>query len=185
MLIGNSVRLSYTPGVLLGAAGSFTAARAIWMQPGARRNFYAGEATVIAGASIANKVAWPAGYLNPGAWMFPIKPGGMAVSIAGEGDLSFCNLAGGKNFSADLDGEATLVCAAGLIVSIIASLTGAATLSADLLAKLNIVADLSGSASVAATVSGLGQILADLTGVADLAALVTALCNMSADLKVT
>lgn len=186
MLIGNAMRQSYSPAVRLGAASAYVVDRSAWAQPGARRNFYAGEATVIAGASIANKVAWPAGYLHPGAWMLPIKPGGMAATvIEGEGEISACNLAGGINGAADLSGSAVLACAAGLIVSILADLTASATLTADVLAKLNIVADLSASGDLVATATGLGWILADLTGDAELAATLTALGELAADITVT
>ena len=186
MLIGAGVRQSYSPAVRLGQASIFVINRIAWAQPGAQRNFWAGEATVIAGASIANKSAFPVGYLHPGAWLLAPKSGGMACrTIEGAGEITFANLAGGKAIIADLEGAGDITSAAvGLIVSVIAALSGAATLTVDMFGALDAAADLVGDGDLACAMGALANLLADLTGDTALAAAFTAKASMSADITV-
>lgn len=167
-LIGNGLRQSYSPAVRLGQASTYVIDRQGWNQPGARRNFYAGEATVISGASVANKSAFPMGYLHPGAWLLPIKPGGMASSrngVDGDGDITFGNLAGGLNGEAVITGIGTISNAAIVwIIVATAALSGASTTSADITGRLDAVAALVGVGDLEAAIAAALNAAATLTG---------------------
>ena len=63
MLVGSGVRYGGGPMRALGGASAGSLERWRWEQRGATLNTYAGEATVIGGASIANKNGVPSGYL--------------------------------------------------------------------------------------------------------------------------
>lgn len=79
MLIGTGVRAGGGPMRYLGAPLAHQTERNTWAQAGALRNLWAGEATVIAGASIANKSGVPDGLRHPASWLMAPKPGGMSA----------------------------------------------------------------------------------------------------------
>lgn len=80
MLIGNQLRISaMNPMHQFGAALPASQARAAWMGSGKLRNFWAGEATVSGGASIANKYGYPSGMRHPASWCMAPKAGGLAA----------------------------------------------------------------------------------------------------------
>jgi hypothetical protein len=187
-LLANGSPLHTSPLRYLGAADARVLMPANWYRRGALNNFYAGEATVVGGASVANKSAFPEGYLHPISWVLPIKPGGMASRgrISGTGDVTAANLAGGLNGEAALTGDGDITDAAlALIVSAVAALTGDATLAADITGKLEASADLTGSSTVAAAIAALTDLVAVLTGSSTLSADIVAKGSMSADIVVT
>lgn len=108
-LISNGHRLSCNPHRNLFGVGSTTTLTSVhrgsFTGKGALNNFYAGEATVVSGASIANKNGSPTGALHPISWILPIKAGGLAArrTILAEGDLTAA-IAGGKNAEATIAG---------------------------------------------------------------------------------
>ena len=126
MLVGNGVRAGGNPQRWLFGAGALNVNRPQWAQRGARYNFQAGYATVIGGAGIAGKAAFPNGYLPPAAWQLPVEPGGIGATggqLAGDAELA-ASLAGGLNATADLTGSATLEATGSLIVQAAADLIG-------------------------------------------------------------
>jgi len=162
--------------------GSFTG-------KGALNNFYAGEATVISGASIANKNGFPTGAANPISWVLPIKAGGMAArrTILAEGDLTSA-IAGGKNAEATLEGTGDLTAVGQLIISLQAAIGGSGDITgADLLAFLNLAAALSGEGGVDAQLTAIGHLAAAVEGEGTVAGttVLTALGPLAAALHVT
>jgi hypothetical protein len=166
-LVGNGVRMGGGPHNAYSNAGIQSTERACWNKPGATRCFWAGEATVIGGASIANKNSVPWGYRHPACWLVSPKAGGLSsYQIAvGTGTVAGANLAGGKNAEALLAGSSTLTAEGQLVVSGAATLTGTGTIAgADLRAVLNGEATLSASGTVTgATLSALGWTTANVS----------------------
>jgi len=162
--------------------GSFTG-------KGALNNFYAGEATVISGASIANKNGFPTGALHPISWVMPIKAGGLAArrTILAEGDLTSA-IAGGKNAEATLEGTGDLTAVGQLIISLQAAIGGSGDITgADLLAFLNLAAALSGEGGVDAQLTAIGHLAAAVEGEGTVAGttVLTALGTLAAAINVT
>lgn len=185
MLVGNGVRAGGNPQRWLFGAGALNVNRPQWAQRGARYNFQAGDATVIGGAGIASKAAFPNGYLPPAAWQLPVEPGGIGATggqLAGDAEL-LANLAGGLNATADLTGTSTLEATGGLIVQAAADLIGSGTLSADGVAVASMIAALAGAGEVSAALGALADLVADLTGTGTLAAAQTAIGNIGADIE--
>lgn len=182
----NPMRVSFGPGTTTTLTsvhrGSFTG-------KGALNNFYAGEATVVSGASIANKNGFPTGATHPIAWIMPIKAGGLAArrTILAEGDLTAA-IAGGKNAEATIAGTGDLTGTAQLIISLQAAIGGSGTISgADLKAFLQLAAALSGSGGVAAQLTAIGHLQSALAGTGTVAtsSVITALGTLAADITVT
>lgn len=162
--------------------GSFTG-------KGALNNFYAGEATVVSGASIANKNGFPTGATHPIAWIMPIKAGGLAArrTILAEGDLTAA-IAGGKNAECTIAGVGDLTATGALIISLQATIAGSGDISgAALLAFLNLAAALSGEGGVAAQLTALGELQSALAGTGTVAGttVLTALGTLAAQINVT
>lgn len=191
-LVGNGVRLASNPMMTRGGANVYAVFRGLFNAPGASRNFYAGPATVEAGASIANKNAIPSGYVHPACWVLAPKPGGMAsfVGLAGASSLAASGANGlaadatisgsgvilGFDASAILPADATLTGSGSIITAIAAgSIAAAATLggsgvvsSALLGALAELAASVSGSGSVqASTASASGELGATITAAGD------------------
>ena len=78
MLVNSGVRTGGGPIHFYGAPVSGIVERSKWGEAGALRNFYAGEATVISGNSIANKSGYPVGYRHPYSWSMAPKGGGLS-----------------------------------------------------------------------------------------------------------
>ena len=193
MLISNGQRLSCNPMRQMGGRGTSGTLTAVdsglWMMKGALNNFYAGDATVISGASIANKNAFPVGALHPIAWVLPIKAGGLSArkAILGEGDLTG-SVAGGKNAEAVIAGVGTFTAIGQLVVSLAATIAGSGTISgADLKAFLNAVAALSGSGGLTAQIGALADLSTAIAGTGTVAGttVLTALGTLAAQINVT
>lgn len=182
----NPMRVRFGPGTTTTLTsvhrGSFTGR-------GALNNFYAGEATVVSGASIANKNGFPTGATHPIAWIMPIKAGGLAArrTILAEGDLTAA-IAGGKNAECAIAGVGDLTATGALIISLQATIAGSGDISgAALLAFLNLAAALSGEGGVAAQLTAIGHLAAAVEGEGTVASstVLTALGTLAADITVT
>ncbi len=145
----------------------------LWRRGGQAINF----ATVSEATSggIALKASYPEGKRHPSTVRWPVRAGGLAArggALAGLGEITEANLAGGKNASATLTGLGQLTAFGALIVSGSATLAGVGGIvGADLRAILQASATLSGSGAITnADLRALGNMLATLTGVGTLTA---------------
>lgn len=113
---------------------------------GELRGFWAGEATVVSGASVANTQSIPGGYRSPGAWVLAPKNGGISSrrQINGAGEVGALNLQGG------LYGDAAI--------------TGVGTVAVDAIGLGEVLAAIAGTASVVAPANALGALAAALSG---------------------
>ena len=189
MLIGNGISLGRNPCRFLGMNTASVTTTGNWTQTGARRNFWAGEGTVVAGASIADTAAFPNGYEPPGSWLLAPKGGGLSAynSIEGTGTIT-ASLTMGKALESALTGSGGISAAAlSLIVQLAAALTGSGTIStATLQAISSLSAALSGSGSIsAAALSLIVSLQADLTGSGTLTAALRGTASLEADITVT
>jgi hypothetical protein len=188
MLIANGIRLaSSNPMRTMGGASAFNIERSNYGKNGAMNNFYAGDATVEAGASIANKSAFPVGYVHPYSWHPAMKSGGMACRVvAGTGEVTTANGANGYNIDADLTGTGDVTQAIGaLIVSAVASLTGSADVTASMAGIIQAAASLTGSGDVAAAIGAIVEMIAGLSGEGSVSAESTAKGSMASEITVT
>ena len=192
-LISNGHRLACNPMRNLFGAGTTTTLTSVdrgsFTRMGALNNFYAGEATVISGASIANKNGFPTGAAHPISWVLPIKAGGLAArrTILADGDLTAA-IAGGKNAEATLAGTGDLTAIGQLIISLEATIGGSGDITgADLLAFLNLAAALAGEGGVTAQLTALGELAAAVEGDGTVAGttVLTALGTLAAAINVT
>ena len=189
MLLQNGIRNGAGPQRFMGGANATVIERGKWATPGALRNLYAGEATVISGASIANKSAYPSGYAHPMTWVLPQKPGGATSRkrIIGVG-AAVGAAAGGLNAVGPLSGCGDVTYAeATLIVSAIAALVGSGDITAaELNAVLPAIAALSGSGDVSgAVLQAIGELLSALAGTGSVTNTLTATGRLEAALSVT
>lgn len=163
-------------------AGSTSQDRSNFNTPGSVRNMWVGW------AGLNRAYGVPIGY-NPEYSIYdPPSSGGIASRgfVLGDGEITFGNLAGGRNAEADLTGTGDITDAAcGLIVSAVADLIGTGDISADLIGTLQAVADLAGTGDLTAALGALAGLAADLTGTGDAAADASALGSMSGDINVT
>lgn len=150
----------------MGAASAFSAERSRYGMNGAMNNFYAGDATRSGGASIANKSAFPVGYVAPYSWHPAMKSGGLACRvITGTGEVTTANGANGYNITADLTGSGNVTEAIGsLILSAVASLTGSGDAAGTMAGVIEAAASLTGSATMAAAIGAVVEMLASLSG---------------------
>ncbi len=192
-LISNGHRLACNPMRNLFGPGTTTTLTSVhrgsFTGKGALNNFYAGEATVISGASIANKNGFPTGALHPISWIMPIKAGGLAArrTIYCEGDLTG-SIAGGKNAEASIVGTGTLTAVGQLIISLQATIAGSGDITgADLKAFLQLAAALSGEGGVDAQLTAIGHLASALEGDGTVAGttVLTALGTLAASINVT
>jgi hypothetical protein len=130
-----------------------------WKTPGALRNFYAGEATVIGGTSIADKSSFPAGYMFPYTWVAAPKAGGLASrnKANGIGTLTV-DIKMGVAATGTASGTGSLTGDLVLTVPIAGTAAGVGSLSGDLVG----VAPLSG------TITGVGAVTGDIGAIAGL-----------------
>lgn len=188
MLVSNGHRLSCNPMRYMGGPGTSGTLMAVdsglWMMKGARNNFYAGEATVISGASIANKNGFPVGNLHPNSWVMPIKPGGMGSRYIINGVGAFSGaIAGGKNATATLAGVGALTATGQLVVSAVATIAGVGSISAaNLLAVLQAVATINGVGALTANRSALANMTGSSAGVGSLTGTRYATGRLEADI---
>jgi len=195
-LISNGHRLACNPmqvrfgqSTILSSPSLSSVHRGSFTGKGALNNFYAGEATVIGGASIANKNGFPTGAANPISWILPIKAGGLAArrTILAEGDLTAA-IAGGKNAEATIAGVGDLTATGALIISLQAAISGSGDITgAALLAFLNLAAALSGEGGVTAQLTAIGHLAAAIEAEGTVAGttVLTALGTLAADITVT
>lgn len=147
----------------MGGASGFAVERGKWATPGALRNFYAGEATVIAGASIANKSSFPAGYMFPYTWVAAPKPGGLASRNKANGTgTAASNLLMGVALSGTITCAATISGDLLLTVPVSGTSLGVGGVTGDLVG----IAPLSGTVNGLATVTGNIGAIANLSGTA-------------------
>lgn len=134
-----------------------------WLKGGALNNFYAGEATVISGASIADKNAFPVGYLHPYSWVPPIKPGGLASynAINGSGIVSVANLAGGRNAEGSIVGTSDFTATMSALAGMLSTISGIGEITS---------ADLQALSEITATIPGLGDLSGSLIALAEISA---------------
>jgi len=174
MLFGNNALFLRNPVRAIGGLNQSTE-RANWGAWGATRNFYAGEATVISGSSIANTAGNPVGYKPPVSYSWPIKGGvdqrrinaaltasgaiagvmlktmQTAAGLTGSGDIPTVSMGQIANLLiSGLGGSGTISAAAiDAIYVMAASLTGAGSLAGVGYAKGHLDSDLTGSGSLA------------------------------------
>jgi hypothetical protein len=185
MIVGYGVRAGGGPMRFLGGLSIHTLNRANWQGRGAEMNFHAGEGTRVGGVSVSNTNGQPSGYVHPGAYTMPIKPGGMTSRglIVGEGDVSFANLAGGLNGEADASGAGDISNASlGLIVSLLADILGSGTITADILGRIEAAADMVGAGDLTGAATALANLSADLDGAGTIDGTGSASGDMSADI---
>jgi len=155
MLVNSGVRFGGGPHRTMGGAQAGAIERGRWATPGALRNLWAGDATVISGASIANRNGYPSGHRHPSSWVMAPKAGGISsrnnalvtLGAAGAGALGLAT-AGSAAITFGLAGTG------GLVVSA----TGSAALS--LAASGNIFAALAAAGSASVSLSAAGAITA-------------------------
>jgi hypothetical protein len=146
MLICNGVRAGGGPMRYHGGNSALAVDRARFATAALAMGFNLGEATVVAGVSIANASGIPAGVRHPQAWVLPIKGGaiksyrrgGVTVAASATGEMG---LARGAVCTIQIDAQA--------VGGLVASASGSATVSVN--GQAAIVATLSSACS--ATVS--------------------------------
>ena len=166
-LITNSRILSSNPMRYLGNV--YGVERSNSTKSGSIRNFYAGEATVISGTSIANDQGFPSGNLQPTTCVLPQKSGGIPAAL----------------LVSSLTGAGGLTSTGMLIASTLAALTGDAVITATMVGALAATAALSGNASLSAQLGAISDILASLTGQGDISSVIKAKGSLFADVTVT
>lgn len=128
---------------------------------GAQRNFTAGQGCANQQAGI------PYGYRQGGAWVMPMKSGGVSSfnALNGSGTIS-ADLLAVKLFEASLSGSGDVTALGSLIVQAIAALSGSGEISdAQVNAFLAAVANISGSGEISdADIEGLGEAVAAIFG---------------------
>lgn len=185
-LIRSGLSMTGNPMRLLGGASPYVINRPNWTQPGGTRGFYAGEATVVGGASIANTAAFPNGHEPPSSWIMAPRGGGFSTyktleashtlvaalsqgvnigaAMTSDGALSFAQLSLVVSMASTMlmncAVTATMQAAAALSASLVASgdITGAIKVLASLVATLNSDNDVSTS-----TLRGTASLAAELT----------------------
>lgn len=150
---------------------------------GAQRNFTAGQGCTNQQAGI------PYGYRQGGAWVMPMKAGGVSSfnALTGSGSIS-ADLLAVKLFEAALSGSGEVTALGSLIVQAIAALSGLGEISdAQVNAFLAAVANISGSGEVSdANLAGLGAAVAAIFGSGTASgSTATGIAEAIADLTVT
>ncbi|MCA3116434.1 MAG: hypothetical protein ING91_19565 [Rhodocyclaceae bacterium] len=120
--------------------------RAGWSQSGAIRNFYAGEGTVVAGASIANRSGFPSGVRHPASWSMAPKGGGMSSRYESTISLSSSGLMVG---GITTTGTAALSLSATALGSLLAQMIGTTTITVGGTGFASASLNASGSATIA------------------------------------
>lgn len=184
-LVGNGIRLNGNPGRYTGGLNRGDVVT--WLRHRSSvLPFYYGEATVIGGASIADKNGWPGGSTHPHSWVMPIKAGAMASRniIRGSGTLT-ADLYQGVALASDLSGTCTITAGLDLVTALAADLAGTCTVTAGLDSTTALAADLSGSGTITAGLALIVDMIAALTGTCTITAGLSGTLELSADLTVT
>lgn len=185
MLVGNGVRFGGNPMRTMGGASIGAVERERARQRGALANFYAGEATVVSGASIADVNGRPSGTEPPYAWLPSIKGGGLAAfnTVGGDGSLA-ASLALGKDLSAAITGSGAISAASlSLVVSFASALSGSSSLSASMRGAVQLAAELAGDGDISAALGLIAWCAVDLSGAGSLdGSNLTGLASLSAEI---
>lgn len=185
-LVRNGLGLLTNPMRSGGSANVYGLVRSDWTRTGSMLGLYGGEATVIAGASIADTSARPNGYEAPYSWLLAPRGGGLSAynTIQNDGTLAGA-MAMGVNADATLSGDGSVSTAQlSLIVSLACTaLSGCAVTAtmqsiAGLASTMAASGDLSGALSVIAfmvtTMTGNGSLDGStLRGTSDMSAELT------------
>lgn len=189
MLTRNAISLGSNPQRFMGAALAVVVHRGEMGRNGSLRNIWAGQATVISGASIADTAAYPNGYEPPGSWCMAPKGGGLSCynNISGEGSLTITSLSMGQAVDAALTGSGTISAASlSLIIQLAATLAGIGSLTSSLQAVASLAGALTGTGTIsAANMSLIVSMASAMVGSGDLDATLRGTGNMSADIVVT
>lgn len=159
--IGAGIRLAtMNPCRIVGAAHAGTITRSQWNQGGSQRNFWFGEGTVIAGASIAETASIPNGHEPPACWAMAPKGGGLSAynSIESAGNLSGA-LALGVNLEASMVSDGSITTA---------NLSLVVQLATVMIANCGLDGSLGAPANMSATMTSEGQIAAALSAIANM-----------------
>lgn len=166
MLIGNGVRAGGGPMRYHGGNSALAVDRARFATAALAMGFNLGEATVVAGESIANAYGIPAGVRHPQAWVLPVKGGAIksyrravvSVESSANGEMGFPRAAASAvNVSAQAAGGlvASMVSLATISVAsqaaIVATLSsgGTATITVDAAAAIEADASIGATAAIA------------------------------------
>lgn len=185
MLVGDGVRFGGGPMRTFAGVHAAAIETARSRHRGALLNFYAGEATVTSGASIADVNGRPSGAEAPYAWLMSPKGGGLAAfnMVGGSGDLE-AGLALGKALTANLAGAGAISAASlSLIVAFAASLSGSSALTGSMRGAVQLAAELAGQGDIAAALGLIAWCAADLSGAGSLDdSNLTGLASLSAEI---
>lgn len=184
MLLYNGIRFNSGNAKFVGGVTLYGQNIASFNRPGGSRQFQSGAATVVSGASIANRSGEPAASEHPYAWVLPQKGGGIKVTggLSGTGAL-VGSLQGGKALLAALTGSGVITAAdLSLIVALAAELAGQGDVSAALQGIVSLAVNLEGQGEIDASLGLIVALVAALDGVGNVAAALRGLCSMSADL---
>lgn len=157
-LIRNGVGLSGNPMGLCGTPTTYYGIRRQqWTEAGRMRSFYAGEATVVAGASIANTAARPNGYEPPYSWMLAPKGGGFSAynTIESVGTISG-NVSLGINLLSTMTSDGSITAASlSLVVSMACSMLSDCAVTADMQAIASLASSMVSSGDLAGALSAI------------------------------
>lgn len=169
-LISNGTRLSCNPMQhRVSSALSYGIDNSNSNRPGSIRNFYAGEATVISGTSIANDQGFPSGNLHPTTWVLPQKSGGIPAAL----------------MVSALSGTGALTSTGILVASTLAALTGDGVVTATMVGALAATAALMGNATLSAQLGAISSVIGALTGQGDISSVIKARGSLFSDINVT
>lgn len=177
-LLGNNGLFFKNPIRAMG--GEASKVRSNFNTPGASRNLFAGQ-------GITNqRAAVPNGYRPPYSWIVPRIAGGLAsyTLLTNRGDVTFGNLAGGRNGQATIANVGDITNAEGqLIAGIVATLSGSGDFATapTLAAILYAAATLTGTSNLdGGTLGALVELVAALQGLGTFDGSMTAKANLSA-----
>ena len=154
MLLANGVRAGGGPYRFSGGAGALAIERARAASPALALGFNIGQATVVAGESIANIHGIPSG--TPRGWVLPVKGG--AIKSYRRTDIAVDGAASGE-LGYPATGTAAIIIDGSAIGGLIVGATGTATISID------------GTAAIVATLNSTGTATIAIDGSADLGAI--------------
>lgn len=164
--VRNGLGRAGAPSRLVCSTGLYGINRSSWGKGGAFNNFYAGEATVVSGASIADTAARPNGYEPPYSWIMARRGGGLSAynSMSAGHELS-----GGMSLGINLDSTMT---ADGTITT--ANLSLVVSLACTMLAECAVTASMQAIASLASTMVANNDLSGALSAIAFMVSTMTA-----------
>lgn len=165
-LLGNGYRWLLNPCQITMPGGSAFATEQLFKRTdGVAKNWYLGQATVIEGVSIANTVGRPQGAMNPYAWVFPPKGGGLASLglIEGSSEIQAPLTIAVSELSADFVSTSTLTAAVLSPVGLAAALSGNSTVTVASTGRTFLTSDVSGNSTLSTTATQLETMSADIS----------------------